>query len=140
MKLEAGKHYVTRDGWVGGPLKETGSKKYPYCDDNDATWDEDGFYLNPSEHRASDFVRLATPEEIAAGCALLDTPEPAATVKPEPVSAIPGITWRDFFAGMALAGFLAMRDFDPNSKRSLVAARCIEMADALLAALEKEEA
>lgn len=87
MKLEAGKQYVRRDGKVSGPLVRTSDPLYHFEDeDNDLSYTEIGFLWADRIERKADLLRLATPEEIAAGKAL---PE-AVQLSPESVMELRG--------------------------------------------------
>jgi hypothetical protein len=54
---------------------------------------------------------------------------------PEDYVAFPGLTKREYFAGLALQGFLA---FDCNSPPREAASEAVNYADELLAALERK--
>jgi len=116
IKLESGKRYVRRDGKVSGPLAIAHNDEYPFVDEvHDEDYMADGSYIMTSLERPEDLVEEAT--------------EQKDTLREQRRYEIAKVVLTALISSESVA--------DGYYPTSSAAARVVELADALLAELEK---
>ena len=126
MKITAGNYYRTAEWRVFGPMRRRETTGPLVWTDGDFGWTEEGkHFADGSSHRI-DLVAEWTGDDNPEQEGVADAPD-----APGPVLA-PGMTLRDWFAGQALAGFLA----SPNHQGTTLevdARDAYRVADAMIA-------
>ncbi len=135
MKIREGAYYRTRDGYVVGPMKLTGTKRYPWTAFSEIVgdllrWTPEGDYSYAAEN----------PHDLISEVYVSDKP-PADVVNPFQNCTVGTYapetkTLRDEFAGYAIIGLLAAGDCHAFN-RDEMAVEAYRQADAMMEARNK---